>query len=91
MTATLMGTERRAWCWASHAKLALLSLDVGRNLMVLLTVLRPSIVPSSSDSVTESERKNRKHFSKFYLKSTTLKLSLVSGKNSHFFLNVKMI
>jgi hypothetical protein len=39
-----------AACCASHASETLLSLDVGRNLITLLVVLRPDSVPSSSES-----------------------------------------
>ncbi len=50
-TAALMAlAAEMAACCASHASETLLSLDVGRNLITLLVVLRPDSVPSSSES-----------------------------------------
>ena len=48
----------RAGCTASQAYVAESSRLVGRNLMVLVTVFRPSEVPSSSVSSRESKKKN---------------------------------
>ena len=51
-TATLIGGARMAGCCASHANVAPLSLEVGRNLIVLLTVFLscPGYASSSPDS-----------------------------------------
>ena len=57
MTDTRIVDVCRAGCCASHAYDAELSRAVGRNLMVLVTVFRPSKVPSSSVSSRESMNK----------------------------------
>lgn len=49
----------RAGCWASQAYVAELSRAVGRNLIVLITVVRPSIEPSSSLSSRESTERQK--------------------------------
>ena len=56
-TETLSLCCRAGWT-ASQAYVAESSRLVGRNLMVLVTVFRPSEVPSSSVSSRESKKKN---------------------------------
>ena len=56
-TETLSFCCRAGWT-ASQAYVAESSRLVGRNLMVLVTVFRPSKVPSSSASSRESKKKN---------------------------------
>ena len=85
-TETLSFCCRAGWT-ASQAYVAESSRLVGRNLMVLVTVFRPSKVPSSSASSRESKKKN---LVKIRVKKTGLPLENLTWNISVYDLSPKL-